>query len=223
MKVQAAEDEIKHQYLNIFPNVTLGVEWERPERQSAPGRKVLADTVRASVANGRLTAPSIQPRSERKRDRRQIIDSLLGPTLDITLPIWDQNQAQIARAQFLSVKARLAYEAILDEVAADIQQAQTVARTASQLVVFFEREALPHARQSVDAAQRAYRAGQVDILALLDAQETLVAQQEAYIGARRDFAVAESELRRATGGRLPSESVDDANSDETTSVEVEKP
>ncbi len=223
MKVQAAEDEIKRQYLSIFPNVTLGVEWERPERRSAPGRNILADTARSSVANGRLTAPSIQSRGERKRERRQSIDSLIGPTLDITLPIWDQNQAQIAKAQFLAVKARKAYEAILDDVSRDLQQAQTVATSASQLVKFFEDESLPHALQSVDAAQRAYRAGNLDILVLLDAQKTLVAQQEADIGANRDFAIAMAELRRATGGRLPSESGDETIENHPHSPDTETP
>ncbi len=223
IKVRAAEDEIKHQYLNIFPNVTLGVEWERPERQALPGRNVLGDTARASVANGRLTAPSIQSRSQRNLERRQIIDSLLGPTLDITLPIWDQNQAQIAKARFLAVQARKAYEAILDAVARDIQQAQTIAMSASQLVTFFEDEALPHAHQSVEAAQHAYQAGNLDILALLDAQKTLVAQQEAYIGAQRDLAIAMAELRRATGGRLPGESDDEKHANHPPSPNAENP
>ncbi len=223
MKVYAAEDEIKRQYLSIFPNVTLGVEWERAEGQALPGRNILADTARTSVANGRLTAPSIQSRGQRNLDRRQIIDSLLGPTLNITLPIWDQNQAQIAKAKFLAVQARKAYEAILDDVTRDIRQAQTVAKSASQLVEFFENEALPHARQSVEAARRGYRAGNLDILALLDLQKTLVAQQEAYIGAKRDLAIALAELRRATGGRLPSESDDDEDAKQVTRRKKGKP
>jgi len=223
MKVQAAEDEIKHQYMSIFPNVTLGVEWERPERKSAPGRNVLADTARASVANGALTAPSIQSRGERRQERRQVIDSLLGPSLDITLPIWDQNQAQIAKARFQAVAARKAYEAILDEVARDIQQAQTVAASASELVAFFEDEALPQARSSVEAAQRGYQAGHLDILAMLDLQKTLVAQQEAFIGAKRDLAIAVGELRRATGGRLPEDASDDAIVSPPADPEVENP
>jgi len=222
-RVKAAEDEIKRQYLSIFPNVTLGVEWERPELRSAPGRNILADTARGSIANGRLTAPNIQSRGQRKLDRRQIIDSLLGPTLNITLPIWDQNQAQIAKAQFLSVSARKAYAAILDDVARDIQQAQAVAANASQLVKFFEEDALPHARLSVEAAQRGYQAGTLDILALLDLQKTLVAQQDAYIRVKRDLAIALAELRRATGGRLPSDSNDYEQANDVPNPIVENP
>jgi outer membrane protein TolC len=204
-KARAAEDEIRRQYLSIFPNVTLGVEWERTEDRALPGRKLLADTARASIANGRLTAPSIQSRAERARERSQIIDSLLGPTLDITLPIWDQNQVQVAKARFEAVMARKALEAILDDVARDVDEALAVASSATELVAFFEQESLPLARISVNTAEDAYQAGQLDTIALIDAQKTLVAQREAAIKARRDCAIALAELRSALGGRLPSE------------------
>lgn len=211
IKARGAEDEVKRQYLSIFPNVTLGVEGERPERRALPGRNILADSARASVANGRLTAPSIQSRGERKLERRQIIDSLLGPTLDITLPIWDQNQAQIAKARFQAVQARKEYEEILDGVARDIEEALLVAKSAAELVQFFEQQVLPNARANVEVAQRAYHAGQQGIIALIDAQKNLIAQREAHVGARRDYAVALAELRRAAGGRLPSEVNDEPN------------
>ncbi len=211
MKVRGAEDEVKRQYLSIFPNVTLGVEAERTERQALPSRNILADSARASVANGRLTAPSIQSRGERKLERRQIIDSLLGPTLDITLPIWDQNQAQIAKARFQAVQARKEYEEILDGVARDIEEALIVAESAAELVQFFEQHVLPNARANVEATQRAYHAGQQGIIALIDAQRNLIAQREAHVGARRDYAVALADLHRSAGGRLPSEVNDEPN------------
>ncbi len=223
MKVRGAEDEIERQYLRIFPNVTLGVEWERTERRALSRRHVLADTARASVANGRLTAPSIQSRAERKRESSQIIDSLLGPTLNITLPIFDQNQAQIAKAQFVAAQARKEYEVILDNVARETQEALVIARSASDLVTFFEQEALPNARSTVEVAQNAYRAGRLDVLALLDAERTLVAQREAYVVAERDYATALAEMRRATGGRFPSEVKDETPSDTTSKPDVEKP
>ena len=211
MKVRGAEGEVKRQYLSIFPNVTLGVEAERPELRALPSRNILADSARASVANGQLTAPSIQSRGERRLERRQIIDSLLGPTLDITLPIWDQNQAQIAKARFQAVQARKEYEEILDGVARDIEEALIIAKSATELVQFFEQQALPNARANVEAAQRAYHAGQQGIIALIDAQRNLITQREAHVGARRDYAVALAELRRAAGGRLSSEVNDEPN------------
>jgi cobalt-zinc-cadmium efflux system outer membrane protein len=223
IKVRGAEDEVRRQCLSIFPNVTLGVEWERQERRALPGRNILADTARATVANGRLTAPAIQSRAEREQERRQIIDSLLGPTLDITLPIWDQNQAQIAKARFQAVQARKEYEEILDGVARDIDEALIVAKSATELVQFVEEQVLPNARANVEAARRAYHAGQQGIIALIDAQKDLIAQRETHVAARRDYAVALAELRRAAGGRLPSETNDEPNTKAREQVQTATP
>ncbi|RME40422.1 MAG: TolC family protein [Planctomycetota bacterium] len=204
-EVHAAEDRVRREYRRVIPHFAVGWEWERVERRALPGRKLLADTARASVANGRLTAPSIQSRAERRRERSQIIDSLLGPTFDLTLPLWDQNQAQIAKARFQAVEARKRYEAILDDVARDVREALAAARSTEELVSFLREKGLPLAQAHVESAKRAYEAGQIDILNVVDAERRLIAQREAYIQAQRDHAVAMAQLRRALGGRLPPE------------------
>ena len=67
-RISEAEAEVRRQELSVFSDVTAGVEFERSPRRATPGRNVLADTARASIANGGLTAPDIQSRSERHRD-----------------------------------------------------------------------------------------------------------------------------------------------------------
>ena len=203
MQTRAAEAEVRRQYIRIVPSVTAGVEEERPERRGLPGRKILADTGRASVANGRLTAPEIQSRGQRNIERSQIIDSLLGPTISLTLPIWHQNQAKIARARFKAIQARKNYEVLLDSVAQGVAQATASARTASELVTFYEKQSLPLARNTVEAARRAYQAGEQNIVALIDAQRTLVTQQRQYVDTQRDYAIAQAELERSLGGHMP--------------------
>jgi cobalt-zinc-cadmium efflux system outer membrane protein len=203
MEVQAAEEELRRQYLAIVPSVELGAEWERLERRKLGGRKVLADTARSSVAAGAPTAPQIESRGQRDLDRSRIIDSLLGPTLTLTLPVWDQNQAQIARSRFTLLEKRKGYEDLLDSVALQVQEAARAARAAAELVRFYEESSLPQARQNITVAMKAYEAGEQSILAVLDAQRFLIAQRLAAVNVRRDLAVALVELRRAVGGRLP--------------------
>ena len=200
--VAAAEGELRRQWLNIVPSVMLGAEAERMERRALPGRKILADTARASLRSGTLTAPDIQTRAERDLERRQIIDALIGPTLSVTLPLYDQNQAQIAKARFVAQSKRKAYEALLDQVAQEVQAASATARTAAELVRFYETESLPQARKNLDAAQRSYEAGETNVLALIEAQESLIRQQREFVAARRDSAIAMAELERALGGKL---------------------
>ena len=203
LRVQAAEDEVRQQYLKILPSVAAGVEWERPDRKALPGRNILADTARESVANGQLTAPSVESKAQRDAERRAIVDSLFGPSLQITLPIWDQNQAQIVKSKYKAEQQRKDYETLLDSVARQVQDALIVARTADEQLRFYRDQSLPQANENVESARRTYRAGEMDIIVLIDAQKSLIAQRQAYLSVLRDYAVALAELERAVGGRLP--------------------
>src|SRR5262249_42656777 len=113
-QVAAAVGELKRQYLNVFPSVQIGAELEYLETPGVPGRTIPEDTLRSSIAAGQLTAPQIQSRAQRDLERRQIIDSIFGPAFQLTLPIWDQNQAQIAKAGYIVQQRRKEYESLLD-------------------------------------------------------------------------------------------------------------
>jgi len=203
LRVRAAEEELRQQFLKILPSIAAGVEWERPDRKALPGRKIWADTARDSVAAGKLTAPGIQSKAQRDADRRAIVDSLLGPSLQVTLPVWDRNEAQIAKARFRAEQQRKEYETLLDAVARQVQDAMIAVRIAEEQVRFYREQALPLANANLESARRTYRAGEKDILVLIDAQKSLIAQRQAYLSVMRDYAVGVAELERAVGGRLP--------------------
>jgi cobalt-zinc-cadmium efflux system outer membrane protein len=203
LAVTAAEGELVHQYLRVFPDLSLGVDLERVEDRALPGRKILADTVRSSIAAGTLAAPSIQSRGERRIDKSQIINAVIGPGLTITLPIWDQNQAQIAKAALAVQQRRKEVESLLDQIAAEVQQAAATARNLQQQIQVYEREALPQAEQNVTTSQHLYEQGEQSILAVLTAQQLLLQRRRTYIEVRRDYAVALAMLEEALASRLP--------------------
>ncbi len=209
LRVHAADAELEKEYRNVFPDIVLGLEGERPDSQGTPGRDVLADTARSSIASGALTAPSIQSRSQRNQERSQIVDMLLGPSLSITLPIWDQNQAQIAKAGYKARQLRAAYEDLLDTISRETADALNALRSSRELVQFFESEALPQSQRSVDSARATYQAGEQSVLVLLDAQETVIARQRAHVNALRDLALAQVGLDRAVGGSVSKRTVPD--------------
>ncbi len=200
-QVEAAEQELERQFLNLFPSAALGFDVERPEHRAAPGRKVLADTARSSIAAGQLTAPSIQSRGERRLERSQVIDAILGPTLEVTLPVWDQNQAQVAKARYHVLQKRKEYEDLQESVVQEVDAAMVAARTADELVGFFENEALPQANKNLENARGLYQNGEQSVIVLLEAQDSLIQQRRAHVEALRDRAVAMAELERAVGGR----------------------
>ncbi|MBN1345490.1 MAG: TolC family protein [Phycisphaerae bacterium] len=200
-RVRGAEEELTLEVLKVLPSLDVGALLERPDNRALPGRKVLADTARASLRNGRLTAPDIQTRAERNLERRQIIDSLLGPSITFTLPIWDQNQAQIAKARFNVLQKRKDYEDLLDTVAHEVQQSAAIARIAGAQVRYYAEQVLPLAEKNVETAKRLYEAGEQGILVVIESQELLIQQRRLYEEAIRDCAVAIAELERAVGGR----------------------
>jgi cobalt-zinc-cadmium efflux system outer membrane protein len=201
-KIDAADEELTLQTLKVFPDLMIGLEAERQEAKAIPGRKILANTAQSSIAAGQLTAPPIESRGQRNLEKSQIMNWMLGPGVQLTLPIWDQNQAQIAKARFKALQARKEYEELGILVVAQVEQARAVAGNAARLVRLYEAEGIPLARENVEAARHLLQAGERDMLNLIAAQDTLLRWQRDYVDALRDYAVAEAELERAVGGRL---------------------
>lgn len=199
--VQRAEAALRLECRRFLPDVQLGFAFERGEQRALPGRNILADTARASIAAGTLTAPTIQSRGERNIEKSQIIDAKLGPTLALTLPIFDQNQAQVAKARVRVLQARQDYEARVETVAADIQRAAARARSATEMLSFQQTQGLTQARATVDGAERRYRAGEEGVLVLIEAQDALVKRRRAYVNTLRDYSVSLAQLEGAVGGR----------------------
>lgn len=201
--VTAAEEEVLRQSLLLFPSVVAGAAMERPERQSAPGRNILADTARTSIRNGALTAPEIQSRSQRARERRQIIDFLVGPSFQATVPLFDQNQAQVTIAASRVRQQRKDLQELFIRVQSEIAQALSALRTAEEQVQFFKREAIPIAESNEAASRSVFTAGEQNVLVLLEAQRSLLARRRALVLALGEYAAARVELERVVGGRLP--------------------
>ncbi len=201
--VLAAEDEVVRQSLLVFPSVMIGLAAERPERRAMPARNLLADTARSSIRSGTLTAPDIQSRGQRDLERRQFIDFLIGPAFQVTVPLFDQNQAQIATAAFRVRQRRREYQELLTRVRSEIEQSLSAFRTAREQFEFYRREAIPIAEANVAGSRTVFTAGAQSILVLLEAQRSLIARRRACVVTQGDCAAACVELERVVGGRLP--------------------
>ncbi len=201
-KVHAAEGAWRREQAAVFPNVTVGLGVERPDDRGLPDRHVLADAARASIANGALTAPDIQSRAQRRRERSQIIDSLIGPSLDITLPIWDQNQARVARARFSWDQKCKEQDDLLDSIAEEVLIASVGLRSASEQRRLYDQELLPQSRENLKSARLAYASGELGMVTLIESQEAVIRIERAHVDVLRDLAIARVELERAVGGRL---------------------
>lgn len=191
----AANERLILEYRRVFPTLEIGLSMERDARGSIPGRNILADTARASIAGGQLTAPEIEPRSA--RDVGQ--DVSLGPGLALELPIFDQNQAQIARARYELEQAARLLQRLERIVYQDVHSAIDQAQTAWQIAVFYRDEVLPQAQQSLDMSRESYHAGKASILSVLDAERTYLAARDSYAATLEESAAAMPRLERVVG------------------------
>lgn len=193
--VLSAEARLEKEYRRVFPTIEIGVGLERAERKRQGGRDLLADTARSSIAAGGLTAPGIQPRSERNRHN----DFIIGPTINLELPIFDQNQAQIARARYAYQQAAKTLEALDHEVTQEVRGVVDRALTAWRLLKVYRERSLPLAESNLNLSREAYRAGRASFLSVLEAQRFFLETRRRYVEAAENAAVTIPQVERTIG------------------------
>lgn len=191
--VEAAQSRLEYERSRVFKNVELGISMERDDRRSRGDRNWLADTAWSSAQAGALTLPSLQPREPVSTDY------VTGPTLSLELPVFDQNQAQIARAEYELLRVNYLRESIDRDIVQDSWAAHTRARVAFENARFVRDELIPLREKGLALARDAFRIGNTTILTTLDAQRTLLEARTGYIQAQVDAALATIELERISG------------------------
>lgn len=199
---EAALADFEQQRLRVIQNLGIGVMGERFERRALPGRNLLADTARASIAAGQLTAPEIESAGQRRIERSQEIELIVGPSLEVSLPIFDQNQAQIAKAQFRARELHERYREIEQRIIESVRTALTQRRLAEDRVRTFRESLLPLVESNLDLAEATYRSGRESILTVLLAQESLIRTRLGHATALRDLEISIANLERQVAGRL---------------------
>lgn len=193
MAATAAEDRVAYEKARFLRSLELGLSTERSARNSRGGRDWLAETAYASAQSGQLTPPNLQPRED------QSTDWVVGPEIGVELPIFDQNHAQIARAEYVHQQALKLLDALERELTQDAYVALDRAKTAAENARFYKESALPLREQGLTLAQGAYTAGRTTLLSVQEAQRLLLAARFGYVEAIANHVLAIVELERVAG------------------------
>jgi cobalt-zinc-cadmium efflux system outer membrane protein len=128
---------------------------------------------------------------------------VFGPGFDIELPIFDQNQAQIAKARYRIRQARKNLQAlegkVREEVTSDLERThfhQTQVHT-------FREKIIPLREKAIEYAERWVNAMQLNRLYLLEAQKGLLQSRRDYLEALMERQKALVDLELHMGGKLP--------------------
>ena len=196
-----ANERLRLERRRVFPSVAVGVALERGERSRSRGSDLLAETARASLAGGALSLPEFGARSKPGPDSAFII----GPSLDLELPVFDQNQARIAKATFAVRRALKTFDALDRSVVQEVRAAVDRARTAWNLARIYRDRSIPLARDNLDLSRKSYTAGRASFLAVLEAQRFFLDSRSRYVEALTAAATTLPELARTVG--LPVETI----------------
>ena len=119
--------------------------------------------------------------------------------LSMPLPLFNRNQAGVARARAELEQQRQEFNRVSLAVARQVQQACQTASANAAKVEALDKEYVPSAKRSLEIAQESYRLGSLDLISLLDTERTYRETLRSYNQALYDHGVAIFELEAAVG------------------------
>jgi len=128
---------------------------------------------------------------------------LLGPTLSLELPIFDQRQALIGRLEAQRRQAQRHLDALAIDARSEVRLAAAKLELSRRTAQEYQRALLPMRKTILEQAQLEYNAMQIGLYELLAAKQAETETFRAYIEAVRDYWIARAELERALGGKIP--------------------
>jgi cobalt-zinc-cadmium efflux system outer membrane protein len=146
-----------------------------------------------------LNEANLGPEGERETDGQWRI----GPRLSVPIPIFDQGQAAVPRAQALVRQSEERYWALAVDVRSQVRAARTRMLNARRKAQFYRDQILPLEQQFLQQTQLQYNGMFVGVFQLLQARRDQIDAARQYIEALRDYWTARADLERAVGGQLP--------------------
>jgi len=126
----------------------------------------------------------------------------LGPAVELEIPIFDQNQAQIAKAEFRYAQALRRLEGVSVHVGQEVRGAYERYAMAQETARLYQTELLPLRESSLALARESFAAGKTGFLSVLEAQDRLLATRREYVGRLESVAQSIPELEAACGRPL---------------------
>lgn len=124
----------------------------------------------------------------------------IGPVIELGVPIFDTNAAQIAKAGSLARAALAYYEAASQRAVRQARIAWVDLDSAARLAEQYRATVLAISGRNLTLAEAALKSGQADVTVLLDAQRELIAARLTLLDLERNAALARVALEEAVGG-----------------------
>lgn len=130
-------------------------------------------------------------------------EKFFGPEIELGLPIFNQGQSRIARAEAESRRSADQVRALAVEIRSQARAARDRLLAAQAAARHYERELLPLQQSIVDETVKFYNGMLIGVYELLLAQQGQVQTARQYIAAVKEYWQAWAELEHALGGSVP--------------------
>lgn len=122
--------------------------------------------------------------------------------LSIPIPLWNLNRGPVDKARAEAMRAQANLAALQRDVVSRLRQSYTELSRLMDQAERMRAHLLEPARKVLDLTRRAFAAGEANILALVDANNTYFDAQARYLETLKDSALAAAGLRFAAGQSL---------------------
>lgn len=145
-----------------------------------------------------LPAVDIGVNAEHDKDRTWVI----GPTLSLEIPIFDQGQPELARLASEYRRATRNFEALAVNIRSEVRETRDDLIAARDMAEYYQKVLLPQRQRILRETLLQYNAMQLGNFVLLSAKEREALAEREAIEASRDYWIARARLERAVGGSL---------------------
>ncbi|HEB53475.1 MAG TPA: TolC family protein [bacterium] len=123
----------------------------------------------------------------------------VGPALRLQLPVFDQNQAQIAKAADALARQQAILAGMRLDAIRDVGVAYARVEASRATARIYAEQILARSREALALAREAYRSGKSTILPVLELQRSLLTARREHLRRLQQVAIAISDLERVTG------------------------
>lgn len=127
-------------------------------------------------------------------------DWSIGPAIAVPLPLFDWGQAKRKQAKAMRIEAFYELQSTTRQIIQEVRIAHIEWTESLLMLAQVRDELVPLLQRREEETAAAYRAGQIDVLAVILAEKDLQAAQATLIDLKRQAAFALIQLQRAAGG-----------------------
>lgn len=136
------------------------------------------------------------------RDFRETRDQAFMLGVSLPIPVWNQNQGNIAKARHEASKSETDKQALMLELSNALTRAAQELQAAYGEAESLKVTILPAAEKAFSLSRQGYQAGKFPYLEVLDAQRTLFEARSQYNAALENYHARRAEVERLTAAHV---------------------